>query len=90
MNTTTKLCRDCGNPMQNVDPRQLICETCRKKKLEEKQESMRSLAAEDAYRRSAAPRHKGAPYKSIGQCVREAAALGISYGQYVARGLDRV
>lgn len=27
--------------------------------------------------------------KSLDQCVREAAALGISYGQYVARGLDQ-
>jgi hypothetical protein len=27
--------------------------------------------------------------KSIEQCVREAAALGISYGQYVQRGLDK-
>ena len=28
--------------------------------------------------------------KSIEQCVREAAALGISYGQYVQRGYDKV
>ena len=27
--------------------------------------------------------------KSIEQCVREAAALDISYGQYVQRGLDK-
>ena len=27
--------------------------------------------------------------KSIEQCVREAAALGLTYGQYVARGLDK-
>lgn len=90
MKIITKLCRDCGNPMENTDPRRVLCESCRKKKLEEKKEAVRSLAAEDSSRRAAAPRHKGAPYKSIGQCVREAAALGISYGQYVARGLDRL
>lgn len=28
--------------------------------------------------------------KSIEQCVREAAALGISYGQYVQRGYDKI
>lgn len=51
---------------------------------------MRSLAAEDAARRAARMR-TGARQrcKSIAQCVREAAALGISYGQYVARGLDQ-
>ena len=27
--------------------------------------------------------------KPIEQCVREAAALGLTYGQYVARGLDK-
>lgn len=90
MNPITKLCRDCGTPIENTDPRRVICESCRKKKLEEKKDAVRSLAAEDSSRRAAAPRHKGAPYKSIRQCVREAAALGISYGQYVARGLDRV
>nr|DAF06013.1 MAG TPA: hypothetical protein [Caudoviricetes sp.] len=28
--------------------------------------------------------------KSIEQCVREAVALGISYGQYVQRGYDKI
>ncbi len=27
--------------------------------------------------------------KPIEQCTREAAALGLTYGQYVARGLDK-
>ena len=27
--------------------------------------------------------------KPIEQCVREADALGLTYGQYVARGLDK-
>lgn len=90
MKTITKLCRDCGNPIESTDPRRVICESCRKKKLEEKKDAVRSLAVEDSSRRAAAPRHKGAPYKSIEQCVREADAMGISYGQYVARGLDQV
>lgn len=90
MKTITKLCRDCGNPIESTDPRRVICESCRKKKLEEKKDAVRSLAVEDSSRRAAAPRHKCAPYKSIEQCVREADALGIRYGQYVARGLDQV
>jgi hypothetical protein len=28
--------------------------------------------------------------KPIEQCVREAAALGLTYGQYVARGYDKI
>lgn len=90
MKTITKLCRDCGNPIESTDPRRVICESCRKKKLEEKKDAVRSLAVEDSSRRASRPRAKSQPYKSIEQCVREAKALGISYGQFVARGLDRM
>ena len=45
---------------------------------------------QDTARRASRPRAKSQPYKSIEQCVREAKALGISYGQFVARGLDRM
>lgn len=44
MKTITKLCRDCGNPIESTDPRRVICESCRKKKLEEKKDAVRSLA----------------------------------------------
>ena len=90
MKTITKLCRDCGNPIESTDPRRVICESCRKKKLEEKKDAVRSLAVEDSSRRASRPRAQSQPYKSIEQCVREAKALGISYGQFVARGLDRM
>lgn len=33
---------------------------------------------------------KSTPYKDIRTCVREAEALGMSYGNYVAAGLDQV
>lgn len=88
--TIKKLCRDCGAPLPDTNPRTQLCETCRKKKSEEEKNSMRSLAAEDAARRAARMRTRARQRcKSIAQCVREAAALGISYGQYVARGLDQ-
>ena len=48
------------------------------------------IHAQDQARRASRPRAKSQPYKSIEQCVREAKALGISYGQFVARGLDRM
>lgn len=90
MNTPTKRCRDCGAPLENASPRQELCENCRKLKREEKRDAVCSLAVEDATRRASRPRSKAQPCKSISQCVREADAIGISYGNYVARGLDRV
>lgn len=89
MELIDKLCR-CGNLMHNVSPRQQLCEECRKKLLTEKRSEVKSLRSEDAARRAKHPRLKNQPFKGIEQCVREADALGISYGQYVARGLDKV
>lgn len=89
MELIDKRCR-CGKLMHNVSPKQQLCEECKKKKLEEAKAMTKSLQAEDAARRAKHPRPKNQPLKSIEQCVREADAMGISYGQYVARGLDQV
>ena len=80
----------CGALRPADNPRVILCEACRKRKQEEKYEAHRSPYVQDAARRDARPRAKSQPYKSIEQCVREAKALGISYGQFVARGLDRM
>lgn len=87
--TVTKLCR-CGRIMENVPQQRVLCEVCRKAQEKQKLEAHRSPYVQDAARRAARPRAKSQPYKSIEECVREAQALGISYGQYVARGLDRM
>ncbi|WP_303925286.1 hypothetical protein [Subdoligranulum variabile] len=89
MELIDKRCR-CGNLMHNVSPRQQICEECKKKKIAQAKAMTKSLQAEDAARRARRPQPKSQPFKSIEQCVREADALGISHGQYVARGLDQV
>ncbi len=89
MELIDKRCR-CGNLMHNVSPRQQTCEECKKKKMAQAKAMTKSLQAEDAARRARRPQPKSQPFKSIEQCVREADALGISYGQYVARGLDQV
>lgn len=89
MELIDKRCR-CGNLMHNVSPRRLLCEECRKKILTEKRAAVKSLRQDDAARRARHPRPKNHPFKSIEQCVRESDALGISYGKYVARGLDQV
>lgn len=75
MELIDKRCR-CGNLMHNVSPPAADLRGMQK--------------AEDAARRARRPQPKSQPFKSIEQCVREADALGISYGQYVARGLDQV
>lgn len=87
MELIDKRCR-CGKLMHHVSPRQQLCEECRKKLLTEKRSEVKSLRSEDAARRARRPQPKSQPFKSIEQCVREDDALGISYGQYVARGLD--
>lgn len=84
-----KLCRDCGRPIKNATNFRVVCDDCRRKKAEEKREEVRSLENEDAARRAAEQGKKKKPFKSLEQCVREAAALGISYGQDVARRLDQ-
>lgn len=84
-----KLCRDCGRPIKNATNFRVVCDECRRKKAEEKREEVRSLENEDEARRAAEHGKHKKPFKSLDQCVREAAALGISYGQYVACGLDQ-
>ena len=84
-----KLCRDCGRPIKNATSFRVVCDDCLRKKAEAKREEVRSLENEDAVRRAAEQGKKKKPFKNLDQCVREAAAMGISYGQYVARGLDQ-
>ena len=83
-----KLCRDCGRPIKNATNFRVVCDDCIRKKEDVRRDSVRSLENEDAAR-WAAKQGKKKPFKSLDQCMREAAALGISYGQYVARGLDQ-
>ena len=95
--SVTKKCQRCGNEMVNVQPCKRFCDACIKEKARQK--------AKLNYEKKKAQRHgvisamqakkpdkKAAPkprIKPIEQCVREAAALGISYGQYVQRGYDK-
>lgn len=85
-----KLCRDCGRPIKNATNFRVVCDDCLRKKAEAKREEVRSLENEAAARRAKKKGQTKKPFKSLDQCVREAKALGISYGQYVARGLDQL
>ena len=77
MKTTTKFCKDCGKIMWDVSPYVKLCDACRKRH----RPALNKRDRKEWVRPS---------YKSIEQCVREATALGVSYGVYVGRGLDRV
>lgn len=100
---TTKPCKNCGKLLFNVSSAVRYCEKCAAEKKAERRrldnekrksikpkgrpKGMPQMADEKARKK----RKKALlPYtKSIEQCVREAAALGMTYGQYVARGLDK-
>lgn len=79
MNPTTKFCKGCGKIMWDVTPQRRLCDACR------------SIPPEERGKPKPVKRAKKRPKKkkSLSTCIKEAAALGISYGKYVERGLDR-
>lgn len=78
----------CGALLPADNPRVILCEACRKLRLGEKYAANKSPYVQDAARR-ARPKPKSAPTMTIAEVVRAADAMGLSYGQFVARGLDK-
>ena len=93
MKLVTKWCKGCGKIMRDVQPNKQFCEKClHDKNLRYAQigyERQKAQKAEKKHKERAAAALPHRPH-SIAWCVREAKALGISYGQFVARGLDRM
>ena len=91
--TTTKFCKTCGKIMWDVQPTKLYCDACiRKRNIKSAQVSYQRRKDAGALKKGKKPAAHPAPKKTIKlieQCTREAAALGLTYGQYVARGLDK-
>lgn len=85
-----KLCRDCGRPIKNGSSRRVVCDDCLREKETLRQEEVRSLAKKEKAPRDSKKGKRKKPFKSLDKCAQEDAALGISYGRYVARGLDQV
>lgn len=91
--TKTKFCKTCGKIMWDVQPTKRYCDSCIRKR------NIKSAQASYQRRRDAGVLKKGKKpaahpclkktIKPIEQCTREAAALGLTYGQYGARGLDK-
>lgn len=96
--TVSKFCEKCGKMMWDVQPCKWFCDTCIKEKARQKakQNYEKKKAQQQGVisaMQAKKPDKKAAlkpRIKSIEQCVREAAALGISYGQYVQRGYDKI
>ena len=86
MKTTTKFCKDCGKIMWDASPYVKLCDKCRRSH----RAALNKRFRQEWVRPKAEPKRGLRSYKSIEQCVREAKALGISYGQFVARGLDQM
>lgn len=86
MQTVTKFCKGCGKIMWDASPHVKLCDACRKRH----RAALNKRDRKEWVRTKAEPKRRLCSYKSIEQCVREATALGVSYGVYVGRGLDRV
>lgn len=80
-----KPCERCGQMMHNVGNSRKYCDDCALLVKREKSRAARKRYI--AKHHTAHP--KGATFKDIHTCVREAEPLGMSYGNYVAAGLDQ-
>lgn len=80
-----KPCERCGQMMHNVGVARKYCDDC--VVLVKREQCSAARKRYIANHRAAHP--KSTPYKDIRTCVREAEALGMSYGNYVAAGLDQ-
>lgn len=72
--------------MWDASPYVKLCDACRKRH----RAALNRRDRKERVRPKAEPKRGLRSYKSIEQCVMEATALGVSYGVYVGRGLDRV
>lgn len=93
MSYTTRNCETCGKLMIHVDSRRRICRECIKEQRDREKASAIGTAhtvGETAGKQEQANQPPKRRIKPIPQCVREADALGISYGQYVQRGYDKI
>ena len=91
MSYVTRPCEICGKLMIHVDSRRRTCPKCNRELRDKKKGRPKGTAhtvGETEEKQKAPPLKRRV--KPITQCVREAEALGISYGRYVQRGYDKV
>lgn len=91
MSYTTRPCEICGKLMIHVDSRRRICPKCNRELRNKKKGRPKGTAhtvGETAKQEQTNLQLKRR-IKPIPQCVREADALGISYGRYVRAGMTK-
>lgn len=96
--TVSKFCKKCGKMMWDVQPCKRFCDACIKEKArqkaklnyEKKKARQKGVISAKQAKMPDKTVELKPLIKPMGQCVREAAALGISYGQYVQRGYDKI
>jgi len=80
---TTTICVRCGRILYDVPVATQYCRDCYEMV---KREQRRRDKQKQRYKQQyLAP----AKVKTLDQCAKEAAELGLSYGEYIARGLDK-
>lgn len=90
MKLVTKFCKHCGKIMRDVTPQKRVCDTClahKRRADDNARYQQKKSVKKEQQRKAELPALKST--KSIEQCTREAAARGLTYGQYVARGMDK-
>lgn len=86
MTLVTKFCKRCGKIMWNVPPSKKYCDACFKEKRKQSKKAEREYTKKPKQMK----KYTASKFKPIGQCVREAEKLHMSYGKYVSLGMDKV
>lgn len=82
-------CQRCGMIIPGASPWRKYCDSCGRELKREAKARKREADRAKAAAAEPVARNPKAPVRSLAWCVREADELGISYGNFVARGLDR-
>lgn len=93
MNLVTKWCKGCGKIMRDVQPNKRYCDKC----LHDKNLRYSQISYQRRKAKKKSASKKCDPYipysvhnpKPFSLCIHECILLGMQYGEYVSKGLDR-
>ena len=89
MALVTKKCAQCGEEMHNVYHSKRYCPRCMKERANEISRAYYEKHKNDKPKPERPKRRKIYKKKSLSRCALEAYMLNMSYGNYVAQGLDK-
>ena len=82
-------CQRCGMVIPGASPWRKYCDSCGRELKREAKARKREADRVKAAAAEPVARNPKTPVRSLTWCVREANKLGISYGNFVAMGLDK-